>query len=118
MNSETETKRRFSVASSPHIASPDSTPNLMLDVLIALLPAWLVAVYFFGFRVVSLTAVTIAAAVGAEYLYRRLTKQHQTIGDLSAAVTGLLLTMCLPVETPYRIAAQGDVFDIVVVKQL
>jgi len=83
MNSETETKRRFSVASSPHIASPDSTPNLMLDVLIALLPAWLVAVYFFGFRVVSLTAVTIAAAVGAEYLYRRLTTPPPSPGCYS-----------------------------------
>lgn len=118
MNSETETKRRFSVASSPHISSPDSTPNLMLDVIIALLPAWVVAIYFFGFRVVTLTAVTVAAAVGAEYLYRRLTRQHQTIGDLSAAVTGLLLTMCLPVETPYPVAIVGGVFAIVVVKQL
>ncbi len=118
MSNELETKRRFSVASSPHISSSDSTPNLMLDVIIALLPAWLVAIYFFGFRVVTLTAVTIAAAVGAEYLYRRLTRQHQTVGDLSAAVTGLLLAMCLPVETPYWVAVIGSVFAIVVVKQL
>lgn len=118
MSNELETKRRFSAASSPHISSPDSTPNLMLDVIIALLPAWLVAIYFFGFRVVTLTAVTIAAAVGAEYLYRRLTHQHQTVGDLSAAVTGLLLAMCLPVETPYWVAVIGSVFAIVVVKQL
>lgn len=118
MSLDTETKRRFSVASSPHISSPDSTPNLMLDVLIALLPAWVVAVYFFGFRVVTLTAITVAATVGAEYLYRRLTHQHQTVGDLSAAVTGLLLVMCLPVETPYWVAVIGGVFAIVVVKQL
>ena len=118
MSNELETKRRFSVASSPHVSSPDSTPNLMLDVIIALLPAWLVAIYFFGFRVVTLTAVTIAAAVGSEYLYRRLTHQHQTVGDLSAAVTGLLLAMCLPVETPYWVALIGSVFAIVVVKQL
>ena len=118
MNNDTETKRRFSVGSSPHVASPVSTPNLMLDVIIALLPAWVVAIYFFGFRVVTLTAVTVAAAMGAEYLYRRLTHQHQTVSDLSAAVTGLLLVMCLPVETPYWVAVIGAVFAIVVVKQL
>lgn len=118
MNDINETKRRFSVGSSPHVSASDSTPNLMLDVLIALLPAWLVAVYFFGFRVVALTAVTIAATVGSEYLYRRLTHQHQTIGDLSAAVTGVLLAMTLPVETPYLVAIVGGVFAIVVVKQL
>lgn len=118
MSNETETKRRFSVGSSPHIAAPVSTPNLMLDVLIALLPAWVVAIYFFGFRALTLTAVTVAATVGSEYLYRRLTHQHQTIGDLSAAVTGVLLAMCLPVETPYLIAILGGAFAIVVVKQL
>lgn len=118
MNDVTETKRRLSVGSSPHISAPDSTPNLMLDVLIALLPTWLVAIYFFGFRVVVLTAVTAAAAVGSEYLYRRFTHQHQTIGDLSAAVTGVLLAMTLPVETPYLVAIVGSVFAIVVVKQL
>ena len=118
MNSETEKKPRFSVSSSPHVATSDSTTTIMLDVIIALLPAWLTGVYFFGFRVLTLTAVTVGAAVGAEYLYRRLTRQHQTIGDLSSAVTGLLLTMCLPVETPYLIAALGAVFAIVVVKQL
>lgn len=118
MSNELETKRRFSVGSSPHVAASDSTPTLMLDVLIALLPALVVGIYFFGFRALVLALVSVAAAVGAEYLYRKLTHQHQTIGDLSAAVTGLLLAMCLPVETPYLIAIVGSVFAIVVVKQL
>lgn len=118
MSTEQETKRRFSVASSPHISASDSTPNIMLDVVIALLPAWIVAIYFFGFRALTLTLVTVASTVGFEWLYRKLTRQHQTIGDLSAVVTGLLLAMCLPVETPYWIAAVGGAFAIVVVKQL
>ncbi len=119
--SEKETNvqtRPLSVASSPHLGTADSTPGIMLDVIIALIPALVSAVWFFGPRALVLTLVTVCATVGSEWLYRKLMKQPTTIGDLSAAVTGVLLAMCLPASTPYWVAAIGGVFAIVIVKQL
>lgn len=110
--------RLFSVASSPHIGSPDTCATLMLDVILALVPALIAAVFFFGPRALTLTLVSVGSAVGFELLYRLLTRQSVTVGDLSAVVTGLLLAMCLPVQTPYWIAVVGSGFSIVVVKQL
>ena len=90
----------------------------MLDVIVALLPALGMAVYLFGPRVLALTLVSVAACVGAEYGYRRLMGLSNTVGDLSACVTGLLLAMSLPVTAPYWAPVLGGVFAIVVVKQL
>ena len=89
----------------------------MLDVIVALLPALGMAVYLFGPRVLALTLVSVAACVGAEYGYRRLMGLSNTVGDLSACVTGLLLAMSLPVTAPYWAPVLGGVFAIVVVKQ-
>lgn len=113
-----QTIRRLSVASSPHIGTSDSTPGIMLDVIIALLPALAAAIWFFGPRALTLTLVTIASTIGFEALYRKLMKLPMTVTDLSAVVTGLLLAMCLPVQTPYWVAIIGGAFSIVVVKQL
>ena len=86
--------------SSPQIAQVSSISSTMLDVIVALLPALGMAVYLFGPRVLALTLVSVAACVGAEYGYRRLMGLSNTVGDLSACVTGLLLAMSLPVTRP------------------
>jgi electron transport complex protein RnfD len=111
-------KIRLSVASSPHASSPFGTRNLMLDVLIALVPALCIAVYFFGPRALILTAVSVAACEFFEYAYRRFMKKSNTMGDLSAAITGVLLAFVCPVTLPYWVVIIGDFFAIVVVKQL
>ena len=103
--------------SSPQIAQVSSISSTMLDVIVALLPALGMAVYLFGPRVLALTLVSVAACVGAEYGYRRLMGLSNTVGDLSACVTGLLLAMSLPVTAPYWAPVLGGVFAIVVVKQ-
>lgn len=89
----------------------------MKDVLIALAPAALYGIYRFGYSAAVIIALSIAACVAAEYAYNRIAKKRQTIGDYSAAVTGLLLAMNLPPEAPYYIPVIGGVFAIVVVKQ-
>ena len=103
--------------SSPQIAQVSSISSTMLDVIVALLPALGMAVYLFGPRVLALTLVSVAACMGAEYGYRRLMGLSNTVGDLSACVTGLLLAMSLPVTAPYWAPVLGGVFAIVVVKQ-
>lgn len=109
----------LSTALSPHLVGRVNTRSLMLDVLIALMPSLLLSgAYFFGYRVFLVTAVSAAACVGLEYLYRRLTRQKRTIGDLSAAVTGVLLAFCLPSSVPIWAVLIGDFFAIVMVKEL
>ncbi len=103
----------------PHMVGRKETRALMLDVLIALVPALLISgLYFFGYRVFLVTAVSIAGCVGFECLYCLLTGQKQTIGDLSAAVTGVLLAFCLPANIPLWTVLVGDFFAIVIVKEL
>lgn len=109
---------QFTVASSPHITSGDSVRGAMLDVMIALVPSLGVSTYFFGPRVLIMTLVCMIACVVFEFLYRLLMKKSQSIGDLSACVTGMLLAMCLPANAPYWMALVGCFFAIVVVKQL
>ncbi|MEG1577364.1 MAG: RnfABCDGE type electron transport complex subunit D [Oscillospiraceae bacterium] len=118
MNKENSRRRILSVASAPHIGTSNSVRGMMLDVLFALVPALCVSVYFFGPRALLLVCVTVASCVLSEYLYRRLLHLPGSVGDLSAAVTGGLLAMCLPVTTPWYLAALAGGFAIVVVKQL
>lgn len=103
---------------SPHILAESSTRKIMLDVLIALIPAVAVSTYMFGTRVLALCGLSMLACVFFEWLYRFLLKKPLSIDDLSAPVTGLLLAMCLPVTTPYWVLLFGDFFAIVIVKQL
>ena len=102
---------------SPQIAQPATISSIMLDVIVALIPALAMAVFLFGLRVLALTAVSVGTCVLAEYGYRRLRGLSSTIHDLSACVTGLLLAMSLPVTAPYWAPVLGGVFAIVVVKQ-
>lgn len=113
-----EKKLRLTVASSPHVASPIDTTSLMRDVLIALVPALAAAVYFFGFRALIATAVSVAACEFFEWGYRKLMKKPSSIGDLSACVTGILLVLCMPVDAPLWMPVVGAFFAIVIVKQL
>lgn len=106
------------MSSSPHIRSGVTTQSLMLDVIIALIPASIAGIYFFGFRAALLIAVTVVSCVGFEYLMRKALKRSNTIGDLSAVVTGLLLALNLPPELPLWMAVIGSLFAIVIVKQL
>jgi electron transport complex protein RnfD len=108
----------LTVACSPHVHGPDNTRSIMLDVVIALVPAIIGAIYFFGFRALTVMAVSVAASVVFEWLYRKLLKKDCTVGDCSAIVTGLLLALVCPVTIPYWTIILGDFFAIVVVKQL
>ena len=111
-------KTLYQVSSSPHIRSADTTRGIMLDVITALLPALAVSVYAFGMRTISLTLVSMLACMFFEWAYRRLMKKDNTVSDLSAAVTGMLLAYCLPPSAPYWLPVVGAFFAIVIVKQL
>ena len=104
--------------SNPHIRGKDTTRSIMLDVCIALMPALLWAIYRFGFEALLLSAVSVGACAFWEWGYRKVMKKPQSVGDLSFAVTGLLLSFVCPVTTPLWMIIIGDFFAIVVVKQL
>ncbi len=108
----------LTLSCSPHIHAPDNTRSIMLDVVIAMIPAIIGAGFFFGLRALMVMAVSVAGCVFFEWLYRFLLKKDQTIGDCSAVVTGLLLALVCPATVPYWMILIGDFFAIVVVKQL
>ena len=108
----------LTVASSPHIRGDFKTSRIMLDVVLALMPALAVGVLVLGVRAAVVALVSIAAAVAAEWLYSVVTKTRNTVIDGSALVTGLLLALTLPHTVPYWQAALGSVFAIVIVKAL
>ncbi len=110
--------KMLQVSSSPHIRSEATTQRIMLDVLIALLPAAFAGIYFFGLNAALLIAVTVLSSVAFEYLMRKVLKRSNTISDLSAVVTGLLLALNLPPDLPVWMAIVGSLFAIVIVKQL
>lgn len=106
------------VSVSPHIRDTATTSTIMRDVLIALVPALVAATWIFGFRAILLTLTCVVACVISEYVTRRILGKEDTISDLSAAVTGIILAFNLPVQLPLWMAVIGCVFAIVVVKQL
>ena len=105
-------------SSSPHIRSNENTRSIMLDVIIAMLPALVWAIYNFGFKALISVVVSVVACLFWEWLYRKLLKKPQSIGDLSAVVTGMLLAFVCPPELPWWTLIIGAFFSIVVVKQL
>ena len=108
----------LTISSSPHVHAPVTTKTIMRDVLIALTPALLGSVYFFGFRALMVTLISVAACVFFEWLWCRMRKQQNKLYDLSAVVTGVLLAFVCPVTIPYWCIIVGDFFAIIVVKQL
>ena len=111
-------EEKLIVSASPHIRAKTTTTNIMLDVIIGLLPAAIASVIIFGFRALMIIADTVLVAVLAEYVSRKVMKRENTVFDLSAVVTGLLLAMNLPVGINPIFAAFGSVAAIVVVKQM
>ncbi len=108
--------RPLIVTTSPHVRSADNVQRVMADVLIALAPATIVGVYFFGFRSASVLAVAIVSALAAEAIAEKWLGWELTVGDCSAVVTGLLLGLNLPPGVPLWIAAAGSAFAILIVK--
>ncbi len=111
-------KKKMLVTFSPHLRSEDSTRVIMADVIIALIPALVVGCYYFGLRALTITLISVIACVGFEWLYRKLTHKTQSIGDLSAIVTGMLIAFNLPSSVPLWMPVVGAFIAIVVVKQL
>ncbi|MEE1327724.1 MAG: RnfABCDGE type electron transport complex subunit D [Oscillospiraceae bacterium] len=108
----------LTISSSPHVHSPVTTQTIMRDVLIALAPALIGSVYFFGFRALMVTLVSVSACVFFEWLWCKLMKQSCKVYDLSACVTGVLLAFVCPPTIPYWTIILGDLFAIILVKML
>lgn len=106
------------VSSSPHLHSGTTTSKIMLDVIVALIPALIASVIVFGIRALIVVLVTVLSCVVSEYISRKVMKRNNTVYDLSAVVTGILLAFNLPVSINLAIAAFGGVVAIVVVKQM
>lgn len=106
------------VKSSPHMRDSITTTKVMGTVIIALMPALIASTILFGLRALLLVAVCVASCVAFEYLFRRLIRRDNSIGDLSAVVTGILIAFNLPATMPFWMAIVGCFFAIVVVKQL
>lgn len=109
---------KFTVSVSPHIRSPRTTQGIMRDVLIALCPALIASNIIFGLRALLVTVTCVIASVFFEWIYEKLMKQPITIRDLSAAVTGMILSFNLPVTIPLWQAVFGCLVAIIAVKQL
>ena len=108
----------LTVSSAPHIVSNTDTTRIMLMVLIALAPSFAMSIYVFGPRVIALTLVCLVSCMFFEWAYNKLMKKPQTVGDLSAAVTGVLIAFNVPSGLPYWIAIVGCFVAIIIVKQL
>lgn len=106
------------VTSSPHIKADDDTRSLMLDVLIALVPALAVAVYTFGARALIHVVIAMVASLVFETIYNKIVHHPNTVGDLSCLVTGVLIAFNIPVAAPLWLSAFGALFGIIVVKML
>lgn len=104
------------VTSSPHIHSHATTKNIMRDVIIALLPASVAAVIYFGLKAALMICVCVASAVLSEFFFNLIAKKRQTVGDLSAIITGLLLALNLSTKVELWQCVIGSVFAIIVVK--
>ena len=110
--------KKLTVSASPHMRSKETTTGIMLDVIIALIPALIMCVVYFGLRALVLTGVCVVSCVAFEYISRVVMKRDNTIGDLSAVVTGLILAFNLPATLPFWMAVIGSLIAIVVVKQM
>lgn len=109
---------QLTVSLSPHVRSGATTRRIMLDVCMALLPAVIFAVYWFGFGVLLTVLLSVASAILSEFLMEKALRRPVTIDDGSAAVTGLLLALTLPAGTPWYVPVLGSVFAICIAKQV
>ena len=109
---------KLTVSVSPHFSGRRTTQNIMLDVIIALIPALIASVIIFGWRSLLITSVCVSACLLSEFLFQKVCKRESTLYDLSAVVTGIILAFNLPVTIPVWQAVIGSVTAIIVVKQL
>ena len=109
---------KYQVSSAPHVRAKDSTSRVMLYVIIALLPASLFGIFNFGYKALVLILVTIASCLASEWIFDKIVHKKNSLPDLSAVVTGLLLALNLPAGLPWWEAVIGSVFAIVIVKML
>ncbi len=114
----TTESKLLTVSSSPHIKHSDNTRTIMLDVVIALVPALVWSIYAFGWRSLSIILISVASCMIFEYLMQKLLRRPVTVLDFSAVVTGILLAFNLPVSVPLWIPVMGAAFAIIIVKQL
>ena len=112
-----ELQQKLTVSASPHFRSRQTTSGIMLDVIVALVPSLVASYIIFGVRTLVLSSVSVISCVAFEYFSRRIMKRHNTIGDLSAIVTGLLLAFNVPASMPVWTVIIGDFFAIVIAKQ-
>ncbi len=117
-NTSAEMPELLTVSPSPHMKSPDSTRSIMIDVLIALIPAYIWGIYMSGLRVLLIGAISIVSCIVFEAICQAVLHRPITVSDCSAAVTGLIFAMNLPVSVPLWIPVVGAFFAIVIVKQL
>ncbi len=110
--------QNFLVSSSPHITSSKTTKNIMLDVVIALLPAVIATFFLYGLYTILLVLVSVASCVLFEHLFCLCRKKQTTVKDLSAVVTGIILALNLPPVVPLYVPVVGGLFAIVIVKML
>ena len=110
-------EKTLMVSSSPHIRSQESIQRIMLDVIIALTPAMIGSVYFFGLNALKLILISVASSVFFEAIIQKFFKKPVTINDLSAVITGILLAFNLPASAPWWIPVAGSAFAIIIVKQ-
>lgn len=111
-------ENKLHITASPHIHSGRTTQKIMLDVIIALLPATIAGAVIFGLRSLLVVAVCVGVSVLAEFAFNAIVKKKQSVSDLSAIVTGLILALNLPVNAPLWQAGVGALFAIIVVKCL
>ncbi|WP_313340497.1 RnfABCDGE type electron transport complex subunit D [Sedimentibacter sp.] len=111
-------ENRLIASSSPHVRDAESTQSLMLDVIIALLPALVASIFYFGFNSMILVISAVVSAVVTEYACQKIMKRPITVTDLSAVVTGILLAFNLPSNAPWWVAVIGSAFAIAIVKQI
>ena len=109
---------KLKVSTAPHVHSKNSVERIMLDVIIALLPTAAVGVYLFGYMAGLHIIVGVASAVLAEYAWQKLNKKTVTISDFSAALTGFLVALNVPVNAPVWITFIGSVVAIIMVNHL
>ena len=111
-------ERELTYSASPHIKSPEKIPSAMRDVAIALIPVVLVALWFFRLYAVVNIAACVLAAIGSEYVMRKIMKRKPSIGDFSAIVTGVLVALLLPPTVPFWYAMIGTIIAVALVKEL
>lgn len=117
-NKNVQSEKLYRVSLAPYLRSKSTTQKMMLDVIIAMLPALAASIYFFGVNALMLTVVSVISCVAAEVFMQKLFKKKVTVSDLSAVITGILLAFNLPASAPWWMPVFGGFFAICIVKQI